>query len=789
MFTCSNTFYFLLPKPLLHALFLCYIKINSYIEELKTYKSTSIVGLNDDFKNLESLSLINVGLTSLKGFPKLPNLKKLELSDNRISGGLNLLHTSPKLTHLNLSGNKIKDLGTLEPLKEFKNLKNLDLFNNEATSIDNYREKVFHLIPNEEGLEDEEDDDEDDEDLDEDDVGLDAVYKEHLEEESDGDEYEAEGVEDEDEDEDELVEEEEDGEEEDGVDGGSPLAFHNHIVMTPKNKTANSTTLSIERRAASIQPDADKTKVHVAGGDHRGIVINKELIQEQDDSPAQLCLEFRVFLVSAQTGKHTQESRILQFWFSSNTSDTENATLAQEFFRELVSPQDFPRDYVGFIKKVMKLLQHGFKGIRKVDVTLKQLEESEAPPPTRPYGMSADETALGLVVELTEPKLLELIESAYPNPVTVEELALQHGWETEAVADTLTNLQEKGLVQALEHGAFTRAGQADSHVQVVRQMPTMASSKQPTIAVITAQYCEKLAVDAMLENKETFVRYTTVGPPPQQQSNYYQHRYPIRFGESNVYTLGNIGAHRIVCTKLPSVGHTREAVTAAGNTTTRLLGTFQKVDFVSIYIYCENAKSNSDGSYEFETKDYSPRNPGLQNIVSELKAESERQGGSAPWQKYLADALVSLQADTSETEFSQPPLDTDKLYMAIGQQDVIEVAHPSPLPGSDGPAIRRESGCPVLHLSPVASGRAVARDDRLRQMFSSKFGALVFDSELDAVLDSVLGNCRDSFICLRGVADYRGDGSRRSEWQPYAALAAASIMKAIICAMEPPQDN
>lgn len=51
-------------------------------------------------------------------------------------------------------------------------------------------------------------------------------------------------------------------------------------------------------------------------------------------------------------------------------------------------------------------------------------------------------------------------------------------------------------------------------------------------------------------------------------------------GESNVYTLGNIGAHRIVTTKLPSIGSTREAMTAAGNTTTRLLGTFQKVDFV-----------------------------------------------------------------------------------------------------------------------------------------------------------------------------------------------------------------
>ena len=41
---------------------------------------------------------------------------QLELSDNRISSGLNLLHECPKLTHLNLSGNKIKDIETLEPL-------------------------------------------------------------------------------------------------------------------------------------------------------------------------------------------------------------------------------------------------------------------------------------------------------------------------------------------------------------------------------------------------------------------------------------------------------------------------------------------------------------------------------------------------------------------------------------------------------------------------------------------------------------------------------------------------
>ena len=40
-------------------------------------RATNIEGLTEEFTNLESLSLINVGLTTLKGFPKLPNLRKV----------------------------------------------------------------------------------------------------------------------------------------------------------------------------------------------------------------------------------------------------------------------------------------------------------------------------------------------------------------------------------------------------------------------------------------------------------------------------------------------------------------------------------------------------------------------------------------------------------------------------------------------------------------------------------------------------------------------------------------
>lgn len=46
---------------------------------------------------------------------------------------------------------------------------------------------------------------------------------------------------------------------------------------------------------------------------------------------------------------------------------------------------------------------------------------------------------------------------------------------------------------------------------MIKNMPVIASNLQPTIAIITYQYCEKMAVDAMMENKTTYVRYKTEG--------------------------------------------------------------------------------------------------------------------------------------------------------------------------------------------------------------------------------------------------------------------------------------
>ncbi|XP_062404963.1 acidic leucine-rich nuclear phosphoprotein 32 family member A isoform X2 [Sardina pilchardus] len=188
-----------------------------------------IEGLTDEFEELEFLSTINVGLTSVANLPKLNKLKKLELSDNRISGGLEVLSEKcPNLTHLNLSGNKIKDLSTIEPLK-LDSLKSLDLFNCEVTNLNDYRDNVFKLLPQltyldgydkddkeapdsdaeayVEGLDD--DDDEDDDEVDEDDYDEDAAPGDDDDEDGEEDDEDEDGEEGEEEEDDVSGEEEE----------------------------------------------------------------------------------------------------------------------------------------------------------------------------------------------------------------------------------------------------------------------------------------------------------------------------------------------------------------------------------------------------------------------------------------------------------------------------------------------------------------------------------------------------------------------------------------------------
>ena len=56
------------------------------------------------------------------------------------------------------------------------------------------------------------------------------------------------------------------------------------------------------------------------------------------------------------------------------------------------------------------------------------------------------------------------------------------------------------------------------------------------------------------------------------------------------------------------------------------------------------------------------------------------------------------------------------------------------------------------------------------------------------MLESIVGSRKESFLIIRGVADYV-DGTKNAEWQPYAALAAAAFMKSVLETLKMPSSH
>ncbi|VVD01830.1 unnamed protein product [Leptidea sinapis] len=209
------------------------------------------------------------------------------------------------------------------------------------------------------------------------------------------------------------------------------------VVMTPKSKTATSTTLIVERKAVVAEPS---DKIHVAGGDHTGIIINKE--KNLENGVTEQChaqLEFCVYLVSAVDGSHTREARALRFWFKPTVPLQDCPHEAQAFFRELVSPQNFPKDYVGFIKKIIKLMQNKYHELKVLEVELRQ--EGHATPP---------------------PEFSD--EENQANQTYLSEQRVVGRWSKAEVKDALESLEEKGLTRTMSEGLYIRQHSVDTQL-------------------------------------------------------------------------------------------------------------------------------------------------------------------------------------------------------------------------------------------------------------------------------------------------------------------------------------
>jgi acidic leucine-rich nuclear phosphoprotein 32 family protein A/C/D len=122
--------------------------LDEFSKDIKSLSLEQKEGL-ELYTNLIHLSLNNIGLENLTNFPSIKSLMYLSLNDNKLNGeDFSIISkTYPNLYKLKISGNNIESIDNLSCLSQLQ-LKKIEVANNPFTKNNNeYREKIYKLIP------------------------------------------------------------------------------------------------------------------------------------------------------------------------------------------------------------------------------------------------------------------------------------------------------------------------------------------------------------------------------------------------------------------------------------------------------------------------------------------------------------------------------------------------------------------------------------------------------------------------------------------------------------------
>lgn len=608
----------------------------------------------------------------------------------------------------------------------------------------------------------------------------------------------------------------------------SASALSRLISFTPLIQSAEHNLIRIERTN-----DIPRNVHLVAAGPLQGIIISK-LTQDFEELPTQFPCSFSVW-ISKDGGKVLkQEIRSFRFCFFKDVPLSQRAATSQRFIKNLFE-KNFPKDYASFFKLLLNLFKsENYPQLQALDIEIKFAADSEKMPMPSAKQYVND----GELENLTSGHVKEVLEHAYPNSVTKDVLAESLRCTLDEVTEFLGILEKSGLIECVneEKGEWIRKTQIQEPTHQARQ-------DHPTVAIITCLYPEKQSVDMYIENSNTVYSYST-------------------FGESNVYTFGEIGGHRVVSTKLSMIGGDRVAATSAGSLTTRLLGVFQHIQHVIIvgigggvphftdpemhvrlgdvvvshsigdgdestnrpigaYVYAHNVigdmetltkRSTINGL--LEVREWTPK----ENTLAQIVRNWDRKDFLLAWHQDSEQLINKLnkQYETQELDFSRPPHDTDVLTVITGEGKVVVFPHPNanrttPLyhlgpvgsmftlcekPATKAPTI------PNTPLKQTAKGKEQAENlkeqnretnaetetinsqqlnEQLRDRFISEYHLRAYDTGFDSVIAAIVGSRVDSWVLIRGVADYQqGTTKLGKRWQHYASANAAAMVRTIL---------
>ncbi|XP_003377910.1 hypothetical protein Tsp_02128 [Trichinella spiralis] len=260
---------------------------------------------------------------------------------------------------------------------------------------------------------------------------------------------------------------------------------------------------------------------------------------------------------------------------------------------------------------------------------------------------------------------------------------------------------------------------------MVKQMPKVGHSDTPTVAIVTYLYVEKIAVDAMIENRKTYVRYKT---------DEIEHVFIVGVG-GRVTGYSEKG-------KMANLGD----VVVASSTNDE-----SPFSYIVCHSLQRNRESNAVECYGVKT--WQQHDNIISKITTQIKNACTE--NSVPWDKFFKEGLDYLESNENEGyKFERPTAQNE--YCNSGGESV-----------------------PQIYMGPVAASRVLFKHEVLKDDFAERFGLVAFDAGFDSVVESIFGNRISSWTLIRGIAD-DSDGTKGKDWQPHAALQAAALMKAII---------
>ncbi|KAK4221495.1 hypothetical protein QBC38DRAFT_429020 [Podospora fimiseda] len=173
----------------------------------------------------------------------------------------------------------------------------------------------------------------------------------------------------------------------------------------------------------------------------------------------------------------------------------------------------------------------------------------------------------------------------------------------------------------------------------------------------------------------------------------------------------------------------------------------------------------------------------LLTAVQDLKIDFQRRGDDHGLQANIDDILGRSENQYFQDTYCRPSSQGERLYRSdIAHKQEADKGYATTCGDDDlvlVPRLPRQQGREiVIHYGRVACGNSVVKDAQTRDSLSSDHDILCFEMESAGLMYH--------FPCLviHGICDY-SDSHKTKEWQPYAAMTAASYARRVLAHITP----